>query len=371
MKKSYLLAFLIAAGATAWILSGQVGTSRATPEDPSRENPTTGAQVSIARPATVRVRVNRITAQRQQRELRVRGRTEASRHVTLRAQTSGRIVEIAAAKGSRVDKHDPVVRIAEDDRPAHLNEAKALVAQRRLEYEAAAQLKKKGFRAATKYAESRAQLESAKAMLARIQTDLGHTRILAPFAATLEERPVEVGDFVDVGDKVAMLVDLDPILVVAYASERDIGQVAAGGRGTARLVTGETLQGRIRYVASMADATTHTYRVELEADNPDLAIREGTTAELLLPAETRMAHLVSPAFLSLDDAGRVGIKMVDDDERVEYRPVTILDDGPEGVWLGGLPDEITVITVGHEFVQTGQVVTPVMSQDASRQDALQ
>ena len=79
---------------------------------------------------------------------------------------------------------------------------------------------------------------------------------------------------------------------------------------------------------------------------------------------------MSPAFLSLDDAGRVGIKMVDDDERVEFRPVTILDDGPEGVWLGGLPDEITVITVGHEFVQTGQVVTPVMSQDASRQDAL-
>ncbi|HBT42038.1 MAG TPA: efflux RND transporter periplasmic adaptor subunit, partial [Rhodospirillaceae bacterium] len=30
-----------------------------------------------------------------------------------------------------------------------------------------------------------------------------------------------------------------------------------------------------------------------------------------------------------------------------------------GIWLGGLPDRMTLITVGQEFVTEGQLVQPV------------
>ena len=32
---------------------------------------------------------------------------------------------------------------------------------------------------------------------------------------------------------------------------------------------------------------------------------------------------------------------------------------PDGVWLGGLPEEVTLITVGQEFVRAGQRVVPI------------
>jgi multidrug efflux system membrane fusion protein len=351
IKKSYLIATLIAGVAAAWILSGQIDSSHA---------PAAGeAALTAVEPPPIRVRVQRLKAEHKAREIVVRGRTEASRHVDLRAQTSGRVERIDAAKGTALEDGGLIVQLALEDRPARLNEAKALVEQRSIEYHAAKTLSEKGYRAETKLAEARAQLDAAAAALARIETDIAHTRVRAPFTGVLEARPVELGDFVEVGDPIGTVVDLDPILVVGSVSERDIAKVSVGTPGRARLVTGEALDGTVRYISAVADTVTRTFRVELEIPNPSLAVKEGTTAELRLPAGTVGAHRVSPAILSLSDAGEIGVKTVNDDNVVEFRPAKIIGDGPDGVWLGGLPATITVITVGQDFVQPGVRVAPV------------
>ena len=72
-----------------------------------------------------------------------------------------------------------------------------------------------------------------------------------------------------------------------------------------------------------------------------------------------MAHFVTPALLSLADDGAIGLKTVDERNRVRFRPVDIIKDTPDGVWLGGLPAEVRVITVGQDFVSAGQEVAPV------------
>jgi multidrug efflux system membrane fusion protein len=61
--------------------------------------------------------------------------------------------------------------------------------------------------------------------------------------------------------------------------------------------------------------------------------------------------------LTLDDEGRVGVKIIDSSSRVRFLPVDLISDTPDGMWLGGLPDTIELITVGHEFVSVGQQVT--------------
>jgi len=78
--------------------------------------------------------------------------------------------------------------------------------------------------------------------------------------------------------------------------------------------------------------------------------------ELRLPAESLMAHLVSPAVLTLDDAGVIGVKAVDGENRVRFYPVKIIADTSQGMWLGGLPEKVTLITVGQEYVLPGQPV---------------
>ena len=68
---------------------------------------------------------------------------------------------------------------------------------------------------------------------------------------------------------------------------------------------------------------------------------------------------LSPAHLTLDDAGRLGVKVVTGDDTVAFRPVDLADQGPEAAWVSGLPETVTVITVGQGFVEPGQTVTPV------------
>ena len=75
-----------------------------------------------------------------------------------------------------------------------------------------------------------------------------------------------------------------------------------------------------------------------------------------------MAHFVSPAILTLTDQGVLGVKSLEADNIVGFHPVRILESAPNGVWIGGLPEEVTLITVGQEFVAVGQAVRPVDEQ---------
>lgn len=366
IRTSFVLAALLALGATGWILSGQLGGEIEAPALAAQE-PAAGPTPDPAAPVPVRVAT--LHAKPWREAIVVRGHTAASRQVKLRAETEGTVEALPVARGRQVKAGELLLQLAADDRPSKLRMAQALLKQREIEYKASKSLSVKGFRAETSLAQAEAVLEAARAELARIEIDIANTKVRAPFDGVLNTRPMELGDFVSVGDEVATVVDLDPIYVVGYVSERKVGHLKPGDAGTARLTDGRMLRGTIHYVAATAEAATRTFRVELEVPNPDGALVDGITAELAIDQGATHAHLVSPAILSLSDAGIIGIKAVGADNVVQFHPVDILGDGPEGIWLGGLDETITVITVGHEFVQPGHVVTPVRVADGARETA--
>lgn len=348
-NRSVALAVALAVAATAWIVSGQFGG-----EVPP---PATAAAPAEPQPAAVRFATSH--AEPYASRILVTGRTQAVRRVELRAETEGRVERIAAERGARVAAGSTIVQLAADDRGARLERARATVEQRRLEERAARTLAEKGFQAETRRAEARAQLEAAQAELAQIELDIRRTRIAAPFDGVLDSRPVELGDFLRIGDAVATVVDLDPALVVAAVSERERLLVAPGLRASARLVDGSTAEGTITYVGAVADPATRTFRVELEFPNPNGKWAEGVTAELRVGLPPVPAHHASPAVLQLDRDGRLGVKTVDATGRIAFLPATVIGGDGTGVWLAGLPETISLVTVGQDFVQPGERVTAV------------
>ena len=352
MKRSYIIAALLALAATAWVLSGELAGER---QAEAQKPP---AQLAAAQQlATVRVRQQ--SAAPRVTELMLRGRTEALRSVVIKAETEGQVAELLFERGDRVTEGQVLVRLGAKDRPAAVTEAKALVEQRRIELQAAKSLSEKGYRAETQVAEAQAAYDAAGAALERAQWALDNTKITAPFEGSVDDRQVELGAYVEPGDAIARIVDLDPILVVAQVNEIDVGRLEVGGIGQVRLITGLEVAGQVRFVAAMAEPATRTFRVELEVSNPDGAIPDGVSAELSLPFDEVWAHKVSPAILSLSDEGELGVKLVDGEGTVRFHGVEIVDNAPDGVWLGGLPREITLITVGQEFVTDGQKVQAV------------
>ncbi|NIR31159.1 MAG: efflux RND transporter periplasmic adaptor subunit [Gammaproteobacteria bacterium] len=312
-----------------------------------------------------RVRVREFQARPVRREIVINGRTAPNRAVDLRAETDGRVVALGADRGSRVSKGDLIARLDLRDRKARLVEARAAVKQHALQYEAARKLRRKEFFSETQLAEVKARLEAARAAVERIEIDIAHTTVRAPFDGVLQERAVELGDFVDVGNAVARLVDDDPLVVIGEASEQEVGRLAAGDTGTAVLVTGETVEGKIRYIATEADDATRTFRVELTIPNSDGALHAGVTTEIRLTARPVTAHYISSALLALDDSGAVGVKGVDGRNVVRFYPVEIVRSSAEGVWVTGLPEKVRLITVGQGFVHPGDTVDPVAENEAA------
>ncbi|GMQ96225.1 MAG: multidrug efflux RND transporter periplasmic adaptor subunit VexE [Gammaproteobacteria bacterium] len=347
-NRSVLIALGITTALALWLLSGTGATGSA--RDPSLEAP------RVSRPTITRVRVKVMESQPVTRDVVIYGKTEPARSVTLRAEIDGRVVAIGAKRGTRVQKGDMIVRLDVRDREARRQQARALVEQRKIQYRASLRLESKNFQSEANVAEARANLEAARAALARVEVEIANSVLVAPFDGVLQTRPVEIGDYIAEGKEVARVIELDPILVTGDVTQTELGRLEVGARGTAKLITGEDLEGIVRYVASEADQATRTFRVELEVDNPDRTVVSGTTAQMRIPAETVSAHFISPALLSLNSQDKIGVKSVDDDGTVVFRAVDIVRTGADGVWITGLPERVRVIVVGQGFVREGDRV---------------
>ena len=354
-QKSWLVSAGIVVAITLWLASGQFSAEG---DDVMAED--TAIEVSTAKNA---VRVRTQSAEEVMRTIVVNGKTAPARIVRLAAETDGRIVHVGADRGASLKRGDIIVRLDERDRSARLSQAQAPVKQREVEYEARERLKSESYVSEAQLQESLALLEMARAELTRAKLDLEYMTIRAPFAGALQARAVEVGDFVKRGDPIATYVDNRTIIVNADLSEFDARFVNVGDTAEAALATGETVRGRIRYVAPVADEGTRTFGVVLEVDNNDRAVRAGGTAELRIPAESVLAHRVSPSLLTLDDAGNVGVKIINDAGKVEFIVADIALSTNEGVWLAGLPETATIITVGQGYVSSGTAAVAVPESD--------
>ena len=364
IRSSYLIAAAIAAVLTGWLMSGQIGAGGA------GGGPEAESQNAYAEPRLVSVRVRESVAAQVERVLVINGKSEAARTVRLRAETNGRVVALGPARGAAVEEGEVLVRLDPRERRAMLSQAEATLGQREIEHQAATTLGEKGFQAQTRVAEARAALEAAQAQLERIRIDLEHTEIRAPFDGILEERPVEIGDFIDIGDAVATVIDQNPFLVVGHVAEHDVGRLQVGMPGQGRLVTGQMVEGRLRYVGSQADPGTRTFRIELEVPNSEGRLAAGVTAELRIAYEQAQAHRLPASLLALSDQGEVGIKAVNGDDEVVFHRAEIVRSDGGAVWIAGLPERLRVITVGQGFVRPGDQVRAMPDGDAAEQGPL-
>jgi len=349
--KSWITSGAISIAIALWLVSGSFdgGTKTEQPDaDP----------VPISTPRAS-VRIRHLVADEVTRDIVVNGRTAPARIVELNAETDGRVMLVGVDRGDRFDSGDVIVQLDERDRNARLAQAEATVKQRELEYAARAKLKGDSYVSEAQLQEAEALLETAKAELTRARLDIDYMVVRAPFDGALQERLVEVGDFVKLGDPVATIVDDRTLIVSAGIAEYEAHFVKKGGRGSATLATGETVNGIIRYIAPVADEATRTFNVELEFDNADGALRAGMTAELSIPAETLFAHKISPSLLTLDEQGNLGVKTVDEDGKVLFHPASVAKSSSEGVWISGLPYSATIITVGQGFVNEGSIVQAI------------
>lgn len=352
LEKPYLLALTIFTAMVVWLLSGQSA------EVAVSKPPTT--TVVSTKPLPILVQVNDYKAESLSREVVITGHTASLRTVTLRAEIDSKVVTVGATRGARVKPGEMIIRLATEERDLRLQEAQTLVEQRQLEYEAKKSLSQKGYQSQTQIAEALTLLESSKTQVKQAKLALENTVINAPFAGVLVQRLVEEGDYVSKGNPIAEIMDEDPFLVVGEVNELQRPYLQLEQPATAKLVTGETVIGKISLIAMQAESATRTFLVEVEIPNPEGKIVAGLTAEIRIPLNLISAHKISSALLSLNDEGILGIKAVNAENQVVFYPAKIAQATADGLWLTELPARLRFITVGQGFVRAGDVVQPIL-----------
>jgi multidrug efflux system membrane fusion protein len=295
----------------------------------------------------------------------VRGETEATRQVDLMSEASGRVVNAPVAKGDAVEEDDLICELAPGTREVALKQAEAQLAEARQNLNAAERLSEGGFAAENRVLSARSAFESAQAAVEQAEAALTDLEIRAPFGGILEDDTAEIGALLQPGALCATIVQLDPLKLVGYVAEADVNRVSMGAQVGARLATGEQLLGRVTFIGRAADPVTRTFRVEAEVANPDLAIRDGQTAEILIASAGRTAHLLPQSALTLNDAGDLGVRVVDDENVARFNEVELVRDSTDGVWVAGLPDEAAVIVVGQDYVTDGVPVEPTFRESGT------
>jgi len=350
MKKNLITASLIGIGLLVWLLSGAfTGGPEPVPD-------TRSAVLAEPERARFRVRVARFDAQQRTLTRILRGKTESKRSAEVSAETGGRVVARPIDRGARVNAGDLLCELATDDRQANLAEAEADLRRAELEQRGARELKDRDLLSEIRIAQVDADLEAARAAVERARLNVARTRIVAPFAGVVEALHLDIGDLAAPGSACATLISLDPLLVVANVSERDISFLSEGQAVTARTSTDQRLTGEVTFVGSVSDAATRTYPIEITVPNPDYRLRAGLTTVVSVETTTTLAHHVPPSLFTLDDAGVIGLRGVDADNRVVFYPVEVVEDSEDGAWVTGLPGIARLITVGQEFVAAGELV---------------
>jgi len=358
VSRSVLTSFAVLLAIGLWVGSGVFNGDANTVE------PAQAIKTRSLEETPFRVIAREISASDTTAIVRLQGRTEADRIVTLASETSGTIISLPTPKGRRVQKGQLICEIDAGARAAMLAEAKAKRDAARINYEASQRLFEKGHISKSQRATSKANFDAAAAAVKMHQVELSRTRIKAPFDGILDQLPLKAGAFIAPGQPCGTLIDKDPLLVVAHVAESQITKIRNGAPARAVLATGEKVTGFVRYVAESPSHATRTFQIEVEVANRDFLLRDGVSADLEIESERVRASQIPRSALTLDDTGRLGVRVLEG-EVVAFREVAILSDQTEYSTVTGLGETEVVIISGGDFTRAGQRVEAEIQTDTS------
>jgi multidrug efflux system membrane fusion protein len=344
-------------GAVAWVASGHL-----MPHESAESR--AAIRTDAGEPKLFRVAVTETKLLPHSRKLTLSGRTEADKKVTITARTGGILTEMRAKRGQLVKKGEIIAVLSDDAREAQVAQATALFNQRKSELEARRKLIEQGNMPRLEAMNLEAQFKASEAALAQAVAERDRGVLRAPWDGIVFDT-AEVGGAAlsFTGAPVAQMVAIDPLLAVVEVSETRLAGLKVGEPAEVRLVNGQKVMGRLRYVAKTASATTRTYRVEVELPNPNNAIPDGITAEVSIPMAPVPASRVPRSALTFSSSGDLGVRVVEGD-KVGFVRVAPVEDDQNHMWVAGIPDGARVIVQGQDFVREGQNVVAVPAEVA-------
>jgi RND family efflux transporter MFP subunit len=212
------------------------------------------------------------------RQFPATGTVEPERRVILAVNTTGRVTEVNVDEGSTVRKGAVLVKIDDVELKADLLGAQAdlELAQAEVAYARQASARMQDLKAKRSVSEDRvdeavfklaaakAKLHSAQARVQKIEAQLAETQLIAPFAGTIIERTVEVGELTHPGKKLLVLENHNQLVLKVRVRESEVTLLRLEDVVTVKFdaLKGTEVEGRVIRIVPSGDRS-HTFPVEI------------------------------------------------------------------------------------------------------------
>ncbi len=317
------------------------------------------------------------------------GTAKPDQIVYLKSKIPGKIIRVTVNEGDRIHRGERLLELDPTDyRLAVANAREALKAARLAHEEAVVSLKNimkdwtryhrlyekrviskqkwDHMDAAKRKAQifqeiTRARVSRAKVALEIAQTNLRHTRIVAPFDGVVTRRLVDPGDRVYTMPPTVLMVvmDISRIKVVSDLPEKEMPLIHPGTPVFISFdaLPGKVFEGRITRIYPRVDPVTRNFSIEMDLKNPDRAMKAGMFAHVRVRVK-KVQGLVIPrsALLKIPGTGTYyAFKVTGDTVKKVNLKTGIVQDTFVQV-LGGLREGDRVVTVGNAALRTGRKI---------------
>jgi RND family efflux transporter MFP subunit len=318
----------------------------------------TTAQGAAAQERVVNVEAMEVQPEPFRDMITVTGSVEADRDVQVTSEESGVIREVFVDRGARVSEGQAIARIDDELLRAQHDQAEAEAKLARETWERQRRLwEEDSIGSELAYLRSKYGAETAEASARALAARLERTVVRAPIGGILDDRYVEVGTTVAPGARVARVIDVDPLSVIAGVSEQYAGEIGLTSAAIVAFDNGTELNGRVKYVSMAIDDQNRTFAVEVVIPNRAGRFKPGMVARVRLSrGEPGDAILVPREAVLRAESGYIVyvVSEADGVQRAEARPVVMgSGDGPRVVVREGLAPGERVIVVGQQQVTSG------------------
>lgn len=226
------------------------------------------------------------------------GTVRAQLHSAVEAKLTSRIEAFLVVPGQTVRRGDPLVTLDLREMTARMDSAVALRDQATRDFERTRKLVKDGAATAAELDALQARQRVAAAAVVEAETQLAHTRVVAPFEGIITRKLADVGDLATPGRPLVEMEDPTRLRFEADLPEALLDRVQLGTKLPVHIPSLKyALEGVISELAPVAESVSRTFLVKF--DLPTVPrLRAGQFGRVAVPTgETSVAHVPARAVL--------------------------------------------------------------------------
>ena len=188
------------------------------------------------------------------------------------------------------------------------------------------------------------------------QNEFNKVALFAPFNGILLDGHKIGGELVMPGEKVYELIDLSSLKIFGYINENEILSISLNNEVSISIL-GEEIEGKIDYISPISDPNTKTFEIVVKVDNKNYRYKDGLSSMISIKKGEVLAHKISPSILALGNDGALGVKVINDESKVMFKEIQVIEDTSEYMLVTGLNEKEQLIIVGQQYVSNGEEVS--------------